>query len=77
MKKKEKLYNKIINDVAIVVKHKIDEFYNSQQNPTDQSELLTPNDKIIDDLLLGFVNNFVRKYNSLKAQEKTLCSRAM
>ena len=70
MKKKEKLYRKIINDVAVVVKHKINEFYNSQRKPTDQSELLTPNDKIIDDLLLGFINNFTRKYNSLEAQEK-------
>lgn len=70
MKKKENLYRKIINDVAVVVKHKIDEFYNSQQNPMDQSELLSPNDKIIDDLLLGFINNFTQKYNSLKAQEK-------
>ena len=37
---------------------------------TNQSQLLSLNVEIIDDLLLGFVNNFSKKYNSLKAQEK-------
>ena len=70
MEKTNKLYRKIINDVAVVVKNKLNEFYSTQPKPTDQSELLSPNDKIIDDILLGFVNNFARKYNSLEAQEK-------
>jgi len=37
---------------------------------TNQSQLLSLNVEIIDDLLLGFVNNFARKYKSLNTQEQ-------